>query len=291
VGTLHPFRKRDTASRREDLLQALLDAVERQDASALMSLINENSDAIRKQFRSWITVPETIREDPAAVDRYGRTLFVVASLFEQSGDSSLKNYWTDKRRGLVEWQKEMERASGLIDSSQAAEAIPILHAVLEQMTGMTGPGADSMRARGLGRLGIALWKTGDIPEAIRVTREALALCQRAGDTEGINAYQNNLREIGTYEIAKGDDPGVGVVFTDAEGRILTREDLPQARGTIRWEVRFAGKSTPKPNGFMKKDARLARAASTIGRSRCSLELPTSIPRGHIPSTTERFLTC
>jgi len=181
-------------------LQALLDAVERQDASALMSLINENSDAIRKQFRSWITVPETIREDPAAVDRYGRTLFVVASLFEQSGDSSLKNYWTDKSRGLVEWQKEMERASGLIDNSQAAEAIPILHAVLEQMTGMTGPGADSMRARGLGRLGIALWKTGDTSEAIRVTREALALCQRAGDTEGIDAYQNNLREIGTYEI-------------------------------------------------------------------------------------------
>lgn len=264
MGILHRFRTRDTPSRPQDLLHALLEAFERQDFSAVMSLINENGDTIRSQFRSWIRVPESVRNDPAALDRYARTLFTVASLFEQSGDASLKKCLTreDSDDPFGQWQKDMARAGALVDSGQAAEAVPILRAVLEQVSTHTGPGADYMRAVTLGRLGIALWKKGDTGEAIRVTWEALELCRKTGDTEGITAYQTNLKAIGTYELAKGDEAasGVGVVFTDVEGRVLTPEDLPKARGAIRWEVRVPG--TPNPDADRLHQA--GRAAGAKG---------------------------
>ncbi len=213
-----------------------------------MSLINDNSDTIRSHFPSWVSVPESVRNDPATLHQYARTLFTIATLFEQSGDASLKKCLTHEESGhpIGQWQKDMERVDALIASGQAAEAVPILRAMLELVGTFTGPGADPMRARALGRFGIALWKTGDTTEAIRVTREALELCRKTGDTEGIEAYLKNLREIGTCELAKGDETGsdVGVVFTDVEGRVLTLEDLPKARGPIRWEIRGAGTHNP-----------------------------------------------
>jgi hypothetical protein len=47
-----------------------------------MSLINGNSDTIRSQFRSWMTLPESVRNDPAAVDRDASMLFTLAQLFD-----------------------------------------------------------------------------------------------------------------------------------------------------------------------------------------------------------------
>jgi len=245
MGILDRFRKPGTPPRPQDLLNALLDAFARQDFPALMPLINDNSDTIRSQFKSWTTLPESVRNDPAAVDRYARMLFTLAQLFERSGDPSLKE-WLARDNPVTKCEKDMDRASGLIDSGQALEAVPILRAVLDQVSKVTGPWADSIRARALGRLGIALWKTGDTTEATRVTHEALELCRKMGDTEGIEAYLKNLKEIGRCEIGKGDetDGGVDVVFTDAEGRALTPEDLPTARGTIRYEVRHGGMHNP-----------------------------------------------
>lgn len=244
MGILHPFRKRDGSSRHEDLLQALLDAVERQDVSALMALINENSDAIRTQFRSWTKVPESIRNDPTALDRYGRTLFTVASLFDREGDSSLMECLTgrDRDNPIAEWVQDLERADSLISNGQATEAVPLLRAMLELAGTLSGPAVGPMRARALGRLGIALSKTGDSAEAIRVTREALELCEQAGDKEGIKAYQTNLTVLGAYEIAQRNGTGrrLVVVFFDSNGNVLTPEDLSTTTGTIRWEVRFLG---------------------------------------------------
>jgi len=113
MGFLDRFRKHEASSRPEDLRGALADAFRRQDSSALMSLINENGEAIRAQFRSWTNAPESIRNDPSALDGYVRMLFTIAELFERSGDSSLKDSLTGP---MGQWEKNIGRVDGLINN-------------------------------------------------------------------------------------------------------------------------------------------------------------------------------
>src|SRR4051812_12087711 len=144
--------------------------------------------------------------------------------------------------------------------------------MLEQARELRGPAASPMRAQVLGRLGIALSKTGDRTEAIRVTREALELCKLAEDRAGIEAYQTNLNALATYEIAKGDEAGnhVTVVFTDSEGNVLTPHELSTASGTIRWEVRYSGERTSEADRLHKE----GRAAGSKGDNDLAIALLT-----------------
>ena len=237
------FRRRPLASHPNDLLPALLDGFDRKDFERLMPLINDNADRIRTEFRSWMTVPEAIRDDPEAVKRYVRTLHAIASLFENSGDPSLKQCFES---GGTELNEVMERASRLTESGQAGEAVALLRANLDKLRGATGTGVDRYRALLLGRLGVALAKLGDTPEAILVTREALELCRRSGDEQGVRAYTNNLNAIGSHEITgASNEQRYTVVFTDSEGRTLTLEELPGSTGHVKWHIRDSGRVNPE----------------------------------------------
>ena len=268
MGLFDRFRKHDSPSS-EDLRDALVDAFARQDPSAFIDLINENRDTIHAQFRSWAKAPESMRTDPAALDRYARALFMIASLFERTGDPSLTKILTgpDRDNPIVRWQKDLERVDGMIEHGQAANGIPILRAMLETVNQLSGPGADGMRARTLGRLGHALSETGEKSEAIRVTREALEICRVAGDEEGVKTYQTNLTALTRYEPAERDSRRgrISVVFTDAEGRTLTAEELPQARGKIRWEVRFDEPLNPDAER-LHQEGRAAGAKGDLDRA-------------------------
>jgi len=142
-----------------------------------------------------------------------------------------------------------------------------LLAMLDLAGRLSGPAVDPMRARVLGRLGIARWKTGDTAEAIRVTQEALELCRASGDTEGVETYENNLKSIAAYEIGKDDTTtgSVRVVFTDSEGRIIPREELPQRRDTVRWEIRGGGPSNPEA-ARLHRDGRAAGAKKELDQA-------------------------
>jgi len=268
MGLFDRFRKYGSPSS-EDLRDALVDAFGRQDSSALIDLINENRDTIHAEFRSWAKAPESIRTDPAAVDRYARTLFMIASLFERTGDSSLMKILAgpDGDNPIIHWQKDLERVDGMLEHGQAANGIPILRAMLETVNQLSGPGADGMRARTLGRLGHALSETGEKSEAIRVTRDALEICRAAGDEEGVKTYQNNLMALSAYEIPERDSRRgrISLVFTDAEGRTLTPEEVLQARGKIRWEIRFDGPLNPDAER-LHQEGRAAGAKGDFDRA-------------------------
>jgi tetratricopeptide (TPR) repeat protein len=242
------FRRRGTSSPPEDLLAALIDRFEREDYDSLVRLINQNSAAIRERFPSRKKVPEGIRNDSVAVDRYARTLLWVSTVFERSGDPSLMGLLTGSpgQNPIVQWQEEVKRAESLVDQGHAPEAIAILRATLDNMRGVTGTAVDSLRPRVLGRLGIALAKSGNRTEAISVTREALELCRQAGDDEGVQAYSTNLDAFGTYEMPFDEDAQgrVTVSFTDSGGRTLAPEDLPKAVGSISWRVHYGGPVNP-----------------------------------------------
>jgi hypothetical protein len=87
------FRSRSTVSRPDDLRAALFDALERKDYERAMRLINDNSDRIRSEFRSWTTVPESLRGNGDALSRYANTLMTIARVFEKSGDASLRTWF------------------------------------------------------------------------------------------------------------------------------------------------------------------------------------------------------
>jgi tetratricopeptide (TPR) repeat protein len=269
MGLFDRFRKHDSPATPDDLRKTLFDAIQREDSSEAMALINDNSDTIREQFRAWAKVPESIRKDPIAIDGYGKALILIASLFERSGDSSLKNILTgaDRDNPIVQWQKDLERVDGMIEHDQAANAIPLLRAMLEAVNQLSGPGADGMRARTLGRLGHALSDTGEQSEAIRVTREALELCRAAGDEEGVQAYQRNLAVLTGHVITDPDSlrGPMRVVFMDSDGRTIPPEELPQARGNIRWEVRFDGAIHPEANR-LHQEGRAAGAKGDFDRA-------------------------
>jgi tetratricopeptide (TPR) repeat protein len=240
VGIIDRFLRRAASSHPDDLLAALIDTVERSEPRQLVRLIDENRERIRAEFQSWVTVPDEVRADPTALGRYANTLIALATLFEQSGDPSLRR--SLERPGgdndLAKWTHTIERVDRLINEDQAAAAASILRTTLDEMRGVSGTGVAYLYPRVLGRLGLALSLVGEKDEAVSVTRQALDLCNQAGDAEGIETCTWNLQAIGAPEFALPlNDRPFHVVFFDADGRILSPDSLWAASGPIRWEVR------------------------------------------------------
>jgi tetratricopeptide (TPR) repeat protein len=243
VGISDWFRPRTASSRPDDLRAALLDAFGRKDYDRAMQLINDNSDRIKREFRSWTTVPEQLRGDAEAVSGYANMLMAIARIFEKSGDASLRT-WFEAGGGdnpVTRWQDAVRAARGLIEGGQTGDAIVLMRATLDDIATASGTAVARYRAVCLGTIGTALHKQGDTAEAVRVTGEALEICRDAGDEEGVRAYTNNLDVIGSGQVA---DAGAGdrfsVVFRDRNGRTLLPEELAAATGPFTWEIRGTG---------------------------------------------------
>jgi hypothetical protein len=71
-----------------------------------MHLINDNTDRIRTEFESWKKVPESVRGDAAATDRYVHMLVTIANVFERGGDRS--------RRALLEGNRQRPMADSIV---------------------------------------------------------------------------------------------------------------------------------------------------------------------------------
>ena len=242
MGISNWFRPRAQKPSADDLLAALLDAFGRKDYERAMHLINDNTDRIRTEFESWKRVPEPMREDAAATERYVHTLVTIANVFERAGDRSLRDLLEGNRQGpMAEWTDAMAQAERLTEKGQYAEAIAMLRTTLAQISGTSGTAVDYFRCRALGRLGIALVKLGDRSEAIRVTREALEICRRTGDDEGVTAYLTNLRGLGSYEITTpGGEHRFTVSYIDSQGHTIQPDELGGRTDRITWEIRDGG---------------------------------------------------
>jgi len=252
------FKRGRPSAPSSDLREELMALLRRQDAAGLMALINNNSEAIRAASPGWVKVPDAIRQRPDQAELYARMMFMLATVFERAGDASLMT----RLKGddlFGRWDASLNEAQRLTDGGRAGDAVTLVRSVLDEMTGMTGTGIDTYRPIALGRLGIALAKTGNREEAITVTRQALDLCRRAGDEDGIRAYTNNLKIIGSYELP-GAHAGekATVTLQDEAGVTLSPAELAQATGNVRWEVR-GGEPIPPEAERLHQDGRAAGA--------------------------------
>ena len=185
---------------RADLRSQLIALVVQKDLRALANLVRERRETIVAEFGDWMTVPMAMQEDAQLLAQYGEMLMAVARIVEREGEGSLvARLQGDPADSPVEhWNEQIAIAAALSQQGRYHDAATVLSALARQLESLRGSAVDFYRPRVLGKLGIALYQSGDEHRAIEVTRDAREICQRLGDEEGVAAYETNLRNMGEH---------------------------------------------------------------------------------------------
>ena len=203
------------------------------DAAEIEALCRSQRAQIAAGFATWKTVPPEVRADPAATQRYANTVIAVAQLFAGAlADPSLMAMLVGapKDNPIVRWQAAIEQARAAMVERAHDEARTILEAALEQHAGLTGTGAQELRAITIGSIGQALFHAGEVHTAVERFRDALALCAAHDDTEGRVANLAALYEAHRW-LGRPDD---AAGFADRLAELHAVEDREAAS---RWAER------------------------------------------------------
>lgn len=183
------------------LRERLLDAAASGDTKLLALLCKTNRDTIQNHFAEWQQVPDEVRQDPEAVERYATGMISVAQCFaEQLGEPELIQglMGPADSNPITQWQTTMEEVGELMAGFGFEDAITQLVESFRQLEGLQGPDASQMRAITIGRLGECFFQSGRPKDAIPHMKEALELSEAGEDREGVRAYVGNLFEIHRY---------------------------------------------------------------------------------------------
>lgn len=199
VGLLAFLKRPVTGAAGKDLRLELVALVARKDLNSLARVVRERRETVAAEFADWMTVPSVMKDDPALLEQYAEMLLSVARIIEHDGDASLlKMLEGDPASAPVEtWNEQIAIASSLTAQARFGEAVRVLDALITRMGALRGSAVDFYRPRVLGKLGIALFQSGDVERAREVTRQALDICTQLGDDEGVGAYETNLANMGT----------------------------------------------------------------------------------------------
>jgi hypothetical protein len=194
---LFPFGKRPRPAAAGDLRSQLIALVARKDLSGLASLVRDRRETIDAEFADWVTVPMGMKDDARLLEHYGEMLLAVARIADHDGDASLmRKLEGDPADAPVEaWNEQIATAAALADQERFADAAQVLSALADRLSLLRGSAVDFYRPRVLGKLGVALYQSGDIARARDVTRAARDLCKQLGDDEGVHDYEGNLRNM------------------------------------------------------------------------------------------------
>jgi tetratricopeptide (TPR) repeat protein len=190
----------------EELRTSLFAAIAARDGNRFVNLVNEYSHEIIRNFRTWQKVPESARDDPAAVRAWGNALITIARAFESAGITDLMQALAGNDEGnpLVRWEDGLRRAQQLTGSGAASEGITILERILREMAGAKGTAVDRLRPKVLGACGAAYFEREDFDRAKDATQAALQECRRLGDEAGIRSYLENLQILWAVLLPQSD---------------------------------------------------------------------------------------
>ena len=181
-----------------ELREKLFAAVD-QKSPALAELCSQHESEILSRFKEWLVVPEALRTNDGAVQYYGQGLIGLAQHFmEVRGDDRLIRQFQTGPSGenpMERWAQQLNESQDLITLGQLDEAMSMMEAVIAEIRSMKGSGVDQFLPVALGRLGEVLFRLGRVDEAVGPTKEALAICQRTNDLQGVLSYQGNLFEM------------------------------------------------------------------------------------------------
>jgi tetratricopeptide (TPR) repeat protein len=196
------FGKRKTAITNPDQLRDELFAAARAaDGKRFEQLADANQAAILEHFPSWRKIPEVLRTNPAAAQGYVQGMIAVAQLFaEKLGHPELMASLTgsDESNPITRWQGSLRKARELMNSLRYSEALTLLTDALIDSRGMSGSGVDTYLPITYGYIGEAHFQSGTAEKAIPHFEQALSLCEKSSDIEGIAAYLGSLFEVHRY---------------------------------------------------------------------------------------------
>ncbi|MBN9122202.1 MAG: tetratricopeptide repeat protein [Planctomycetes bacterium] len=229
------FGKSDAPITDPDRLRDELFAIARAgDERRLERLARTNQATVLEHFRSWQKVPEAVRSDPSAIQGYIHCMVAIAETFAQKlGRPELMAALTGPPQSnpLAKWQDALRQAREHMDALRYSEARALLTDALIDSRGMSGTGVDRYLPITHGHIAECHFHAGAADQAVPHLEQALSLCERSGDAEGVAAYTGSLfeahRYLGQSERAAG--------YAD---RMAARLDTQGAAGdAARWRTR------------------------------------------------------
>jgi tetratricopeptide (TPR) repeat protein len=179
----------------EALFEALVGAA--QDPVKVRELCQAHQERVVALLPRWRVVPEAVRQDPAAVQRWGETLVAVVSTLEQLGDArgmQILGAGTDSP--LARWQRHREQAFELGQGGKLEEGL--LEGDLVEMRRMAFLQDESQVELTMGVLGQLLYQCGQAEKALPLLEEVLERCARAGQLEDEELYARTLVDACRY---------------------------------------------------------------------------------------------
>ncbi|MCC6555544.1 MAG: tetratricopeptide repeat protein [Polyangiaceae bacterium] len=182
------------------LRERLFDAVDRGDLGALDVIAERHEATILEHFAAWKKVPEAVRRDPAAMQRYAGGLIGIAQRFARRGNPALLQALIGPpgENPIERWQQAVQRAGGLMADLAFDEAAELLAGEAERARRLSGGDSARMLSITLGRLAECHFSAGRAGGALPLYAEALDMCRAAGDAEGVTAYLGGLFEVHRY---------------------------------------------------------------------------------------------
>jgi tetratricopeptide (TPR) repeat protein len=249
----------------EALREALFEAAARGDGKRFEGLCRARREVIAANFPAWHTVPEPIRGDRQAVQRYVEGLMAVGRAFEHFfGDGSLMAKLIGPREDnpVTRWQDGLARAQALMEGLQFAEAKEVLTDLLIDIRDLQAFGPVCLPAMTHGVLGHCLFGMGDVDGARTHYERALQLCEAYGDDEGVRVYLGSLHEVHRYLGRWAEAAAYGERFALAL-RGAGREDE-----AAEWERRAARVRAGEP---------LNRVVAVMGAARYEIDEVPALP--------------
>ncbi len=183
------------------LRHALFEAAQAEDVRRLERLCRTNRDAIIEHFPGWQTVPPELRDDPPVVEGYCAGLLAVAQTFaDRLGSPELlqRLLGSPQDNPLIRWQESLRQAQALMADLRYREARQLLTDLLIDVRALRGSGVDTYLPVTLGQLGDCYFQARQAEKAVGPWQQALDLCARHGDGDGVVAYLGNLYEAHRY---------------------------------------------------------------------------------------------
>ena len=159
-------------------------------------------DQIAVHAKGLNTLPEGVRKNPAKANVFVQSLGAAAEcLAQELGDSTLWNVLVGNsdNNPIIRWQGFIDGIAERMQRLEHKQLIAELQPLLTEVTRFEGGTARQYEAILRGRLGELLYHSGNMEEARVPMEEALSICQKIGDREGVCIYLNNLIEIARYQ--------------------------------------------------------------------------------------------
>lgn len=129
-----------------DLRETLFEAVARGDQAQLEELCTTHREAIIATFETWQLVPQELRADPEALQRYATGLMAIARVFADRGDDQLLHHLSgddDDDSPLAGWDAELQAAIAELEQHQHLAGGRRLTRLLEDTGTLQGSGRAS----------------------------------------------------------------------------------------------------------------------------------------------------